>query len=78
MSITAEVLGIDNFNEQTFSVRVAHIRVCAENTLIYQFRDGTEIKIQWKDRSRSQSWTDEMKAAARRKTLERRKNGCQK
>lgn len=78
MSITAEVLGIDDFNEQTFSDRVAHIRVCAKNTLIYKFRDGTETKMQWKDRSRSQSWTDEMKAAVQQKTLERRKNGCQR
>ena len=78
MSITAEVLGIEDFNEQAFSDRVAHIRVCAENTLIYQFIDGAETKIQWKDRSRSQSWTDEMKVAARRKTIERRKNECQR
>ncbi len=48
MSITAEVLGIDDFNEQSFADRVDHIRVCAENTLIYQFRDGTIPKCSGK------------------------------
>ena len=74
MNITAEALGIDNFNERTFADNMACIRVCTENTLIYQFKDGSNVTMQWRDRSRRQSWTDEMKAAARQKALERRKN----
>ena len=78
MNITAEALGIDNFNERTFADNMACIRVCTGNTLIYQFKDGSNVTMQWRDRSRRQSWTDEMKAAARQKALERRKNECQK
>jgi hypothetical protein len=74
MNITAEALGIDNFNERTFADNMACIRVCTGNTLIYQFKDGSNVTMQWRDRSRRQSWTDEMKAAARQKALERRKN----
>ena len=74
MNITAEALGIENFNERTFAENMACIRVCTENTLIYQFKDGSDVTMQWRDRSRRQSWTDEMKAAARQKALERRKN----
>jgi site-specific DNA recombinase len=78
MNITAEALGIDNFNERTFADNMACIRVCTGNTLIYQFKDGSNVTMQWRDRSRRQSWTDEMKAAARQKALERRQNECQK
>lgn len=48
------------------------ILVCNGNVLIFRFFDGSEITRIWKDRSRSQSWTDEMKATARQKALERR------
>ena len=34
--------------------------------------DGTEREVFWVDRSRSQSWTPEMKAKARQKALERK------
>ena len=44
----------------------------ANDVLIFRFYDGSEVTRKWKDRSRSQSWTDEMKAAARQKALERR------
>lgn len=48
-----------------------HRKYCSHNALIFCFNDGSEITRIWKDRSRSQSWTDEMKEAARQKTLER-------
>ena len=37
------------------------------------FKDGTSVERVWKDRSRSESWTDEMRAAAGRRTRERSK-----
>ena len=36
--------------------------------------DGTEIDRHWEDRSRAESWSDEMKEAARQRTLERNKH----
>lgn len=53
------------------------IKVCDNNTLIFQLSDGSEKEIHWADRSRSQSWTDEMKQAAREKAYERRNANCQ-
>ncbi len=46
-----------------------------ENNLltIYKY-DGTKICTAWQDRSRSKSWTDEMKEAARQKNNERIKS----
>ncbi|MDR3552780.1 MAG: zinc ribbon domain-containing protein, partial [Clostridia bacterium] len=76
--VTTETLDTADFNEQVFFEHVKSIQVCANNILLYRLSDGSEVEKHWKDRSRSQSWTDEMKAAARQKTLERRKNQCQK
>ena len=41
------------------------------NTLVFCFKDGTQAVKRWKDRSRAESWTEEMKEAARQKTLAR-------
>lgn len=52
--------------------------ICAEdgNRLVFRFKNGEEIVKRWRDRSRTESWTPEMREAARQKALERsRKNG---
>ena len=74
--VTADVLGQNDFTHEWLCHRIQHIRVCNDNTLIFYFKDGSEITRIWKDRSRSQSWTDEMKEAARQKTLERSKHNA--
>lgn len=51
--------------------RVDHIKVESNNTLIYVLKDGTEITRQWKDRSRAESWTDEMRQKAAEHTRKR-------
>lgn len=50
---------------------ITAIRAERDNTLVFTLADGSEIVKRWQDRSRSESWTDEMKAEARRKTIER-------
>ena len=45
-----------------------------DNTLVFCFKDGTQAVKRWKDRSRAESWTEEMKEAARQKTLARAAN----
>ena len=52
--------------------------ICAEdgNRLVFRFESGEETVKRWKDRSRAESWTPEMREAARQKALERsRQNG---
>ena len=71
--VTADVLGQNDFTHEWLCSQIQHIRVCNDNTLIFCFKDGSEVTRKWKDRSRSESWTDEMRAAARQKTLERSK-----
>ncbi len=53
-------------------------RMTAENgnVLRVRFRDGTERTLVWKDRSRSESWTDDMKRKAKDAAEKRwKKNG---
>ena len=45
------------------------IRAENGNTLVFCFKDGTQAVKRWKDRSRAESWTDEMKEKARQKAL---------
>lgn len=55
---------------------LTEIRAENGNRLVFRFRSGEESVKRWKDRSRAESWTLEMREAARRKALERsRKNG---
>lgn len=42
-----------------------------ENTIRIRFKEGGEELRTWQDRSRSESWTDEKRASARKKRLER-------
>lgn len=46
------------------------------NLLIFHFRDGTTAEKTWKDHSRSESWTNEMRKRAGEQTKARcLKNG---
>lgn len=74
--VTAEVLGVKAFTREQLHSQVQSIRVCNGNILVFCFKDGSKVTRTWKDRSRAESWTDEMKEAARRKTLERSKHNA--
>ena len=63
--LTNEVLGLDAFDEETFHQRIREIRIPAFNHVVFVFRGGHEVERVWADRSRAESWTDEMKARAR-------------
>ena len=72
MSVSACALGLTEFDEGVFAARVDHIDVHDNNLLHFFFKDGTERDFHWQDRSRSESWTEEMRAEASRKTRERK------
>ena len=46
--------------------RISQITALEGNTLVFRYKDGTEVVRYWKDRSRAESWTPEMKEKARR------------
>ena len=72
MDAVAEVVELDAFDAEVFRDRITTVRVENGNMLTFRFADGTEIVKQWHDRSRAESWTAEMKEAARQKAKERR------
>lgn len=63
ISVCCEVLGISEFDVEIFESQIAKILVPTPNELTFIFADGREISTNWQDRSRSESWTDEMKKA---------------
>ncbi len=50
---------------------ILNIRVEKNNKLIITYRDGHKETHTWKDRSRAESWTPEMKEAARERARKR-------
>ena len=64
MSTTASVLGMAEFEGEAFRRLIERIEVPAFNHLVYIFKDGRREERVWQDRSRRDSWTDEMKEQA--------------
>ncbi|MDD2499171.1 MAG: recombinase family protein, partial [Desulfitobacteriaceae bacterium] len=69
LKTATEVLGLDDFDEKVFAENIAKIAVQKSNWLIFIFADGQEVETLWQDRSRAESWTDEMKQVARERQL---------
>ncbi len=74
MAVTAQVLGTPKFDEHLFAAAIEKIQVGKNNALHYIFRDGRCVDTTWADRSRAESWSPEMKEAARQRQMQRRKD----
>ena len=61
ISVCCEVLGISEFDADIFQENIEKILVPAPNELVFIFHDDHQISANWKDRSRSESWTPEMR-----------------
>ncbi|MCF0137548.1 MAG: recombinase family protein [Oscillospiraceae bacterium] len=69
IAMTEEVLG--TVCPDRLHNKITAITADKDNTLIFTLADGQVSVKRWQDRSRAESWTQEMKNAARQKTLER-------
>ena len=69
--LSNEVLGLESFDESAFRARIKEIRIPCFNHVDFAFHDGHEVEQIWDDRSRSESWTAEMKAKAADRTRRR-------
>ena len=72
------VLELTYFDEEAVINQIEKIVVPEPNHLIFKLKNGTEIERIWKDRSRKESWTPEMRESARQKALQRREKQWQK
>ena len=67
IATTVSVLGITEFDEEVFLNQIERIEVPAFNHLVYIIKDGHREERIWQDKSRRDSWTDEMREQARRR-----------
>ncbi len=73
LSVTAAVLGVSEFDAELFHAKISEIIVPGANQLVYLFNDGHTVEKAWHDRSRRDSWTDEMRQAARERSAGQRR-----
>lgn len=69
IAITLEIVG----TLDALDGKITAVRVEKDNTLVFCLPDGTTTVKRWQDRSRAESWTTEMRAAAAAKTRERKR-----
>lgn len=62
---TNKLLGMKEYDEVLFHEKILKIVAKNDKTLTYIFRDGKTKEVKWDYKSRSHSWTKEMKEKAR-------------
>jgi len=67
------VLGEGSIDSDMVRSKITAIRAEKNNVVVYCMDDGSEIVKRWKDRSRAESWTPEMKGKARQRALQARR-----
>lgn len=63
--------GTPTFDAAALGRQIKRITVSGPNSLRFEYKDGRFVELGWKDRSRRESWTAEMREAARQKSKER-------
>ena len=77
-AVITELLGLREYSAETFNELIDTIYPYEGNRLVFAFKDGTVREATWKDRSRAESWTPEMKAKAKAREDIRRRTKCEK
>lgn len=78
-SMTADVLGISEFDEAVFKERIDHIDVLSASEIVFCFKNGKKVSCTWEQPKRvGKPWTEERKAKFKKSiqksyTPERRK-----
>ena len=69
MDAAARALGLSTFDESVFMKKVTAIRVPESGILIFSLSSGEDVRVEWQNISRRESWTPEMRERARTKSL---------
>lgn len=69
--LVAETLNLDEFNSDIFREKVKEIVIPKANKVKMILKNGNEKEYSWQDRSRSESWTKDMREEVSRKNKER-------
>ena len=62
-AVTAEVLGLAEFNADVFLAKIKQIIVPSKNILIFHFNNSKTVTREWKSTASVDSWTPERRAA---------------
>jgi len=68
---SCEALGLETFNEDIFKSKIERIEMLDGYVMNFVFKDGSQKRLNWCHKSRSLSWTPEMREAVRQKNFER-------
>ena len=74
IDLTKEVLGVSEVTRKVVISKIIRIEAFNGNKVVFHLKDGQVIEKVWKDITRRDSWTPEMKEAARQ--LEFEKAAC--
>ncbi|MDD2459243.1 MAG: recombinase family protein [Eubacteriales bacterium] len=74
LKLSADVLELSAFDENSFKDQISQILIPEPNQITFTFKDGHSVETIWQDRSRRDSWTDEMKRAASIRTAKQRRS----
>ena len=72
-ALTCEVFGTVTIDPNEVRSKITEIRAEENNVVVFELFDGTEIVKQWKDCSRAESWTPEMKEHAKQSAIQARR-----
>lgn len=65
------------FSREVLLERISKIVVPADHQLIFHMKNNTTVTVEWQYKSRSESWTPEMRQAARERTAARYRKECE-
>lgn len=69
IEVTKKVLGVDKVTIEIIEKKIERIDVLCGNKLLFHLKSGKAVEETWKDLSRSNSWTPEMREKARQRAL---------
>ena len=69
--LAKEILVVDELTSEIIDERIEKVIVGDDRLLTFYLKDGNKIDAHWMQKSRSESWTEEMKENARKKVVER-------
>ena len=72
-ALTCEVFGTVTIDPNEARSKITEIRAERNNVIVFCMKDGTEIVKQWKEHSRAESWTPEMKEQAKQSAIQARR-----
>ncbi len=70
MDAAVRAMGLTTFDENIFNKIVSTIIAPENGVLLFSMRDGREIRMEWQNISRRESWTPEMREKARINALQ--------